>query len=272
MGRGRVCGHGAACRPQPGASPGPPWPPARPRADWQEWLLKAWAENLPPSGARAPERTAEIPAHPQLPSMVRCRNRSPQCGSEASVGPMVPAHKGSPSWGPEASCPGPASTSGLTSHGFSLTLGAWGVGQTPPLSVKPSEHHRVRLWGHPSGSNPQRHPSRGYSVTQLHRLYRGDSDSSTPRVTVQVSERGLQNACNPRPKARAAEQPPLPAQPAPTSASSLLWGVGTLPVSGLSSCRARGTLRSHHLFTACRIPEATSHWALYPLASQVAQW
>ena len=30
-------------------------------------------------------------------------------------------------------------------------------------------------------SNPQRHPSRGYSVTRLHRLYRGDRDSSTPQ-------------------------------------------------------------------------------------------
>lgn len=151
-------GHGAACKPQPGASPGPPWPLARPRADRQEWLLKAWAGNLPPSGAWAPERTAEIPAHPQLPSMVRCGNRGPHCGSEASVGPMAPAHKGSPSWGPEASCPGAASTSGLTSHVLSLTLGAWGVGQTPPLSVKPSEHHRARLWGHPSGSNPSATP------------------------------------------------------------------------------------------------------------------
>lgn len=39
-------------------------------------------------------------------------------------------------------------------------------------------------------------------------------------------------------------------------------------------CRPAGpaALHSHHLFTAYRIPEATSHWALYPLASQVAQW
>lgn len=141
----------------------------------------AWAGSLLPSGARAPERMAESPAHPQLPSTVRRGNCNPHRGSEASVGPKAPARKGGPFCGQDAFCPGPARISGLTSHLLSLTLRAWGVGQTPSLSVKPSERHRLGLWGHPSGSNPQRHPSRGYSVTRLHRLYRGDRDSSTPQ-------------------------------------------------------------------------------------------
>ena len=151
---------------------------------------------------------------------------------------------------------------------LSLTLGAWGVSQIPSLSVKPSEHHRAGLWGHPSGSNPQRHPSRGYSVTQLHRLYRGDRDSSTPQGH---REGQWASACRrlatlgPRP-ARL-ERPPLPDEH-PFSLQPL-WGVGTLPVSG---CRpvwpvASAPTRSVHGPQDHRL----SHWALHPLASQVAQ-
>lgn len=196
MGRGRVSPTWAwSCLQTtawslPGATLAPGQAPSRPAGVAPEGL--GW-EPATLWGAGAGKDSRD-PCPPPTSLHGPVREPRPPCGSEASVGPMAPAHKGSPSWGPEASCPSPASTSGLTSHVLSLTLGAWGVGQTSPLSVKPSEHHRARLWGHPSGSNPQRHPSRGYSVTQLHRLYRGDSDSSTPRVTVQVSERGLQSA------------------------------------------------------------------------------
>ena len=91
----------------------------------------AWAGNLLPSGVRAPERMAESPAHPQLPSTVRRENCNPHRGSEASVGPKASARKGGPFCGQDAFCPGPARISGLTSHLLSLTLGAWGVGRGP---------------------------------------------------------------------------------------------------------------------------------------------
>lgn len=108
----------------------------------------------------APKRTTESPPHPHLPSTVWLWNRGRPRRSEPSVGPTAPARKGGPSWGPDAACPGPAHISGLTSTRSHVR----GVGQTPSLPAKPSESHRAGLWGCPSGSNPQRHPSRGQLI------------------------------------------------------------------------------------------------------------
>ena len=156
-------GHRAACRPQPRATSGPPWPPASPPRDCLGWGPAAlWGALL-----RALERTTESPPHPHLPSTVQLWNRGRPRGSEASVDPTAPARKGGPSWGPDASCPGPAHISHLTCSG----RGPDTITSSKAVGISQSGALGLPVWVQ-SPAPPL--PGATDSVTQLHCLYRGD--------------------------------------------------------------------------------------------------
>ena len=124
--------------------------PARPET--------AWAGGLPPSGVpccgHRKGRLRALPT-PTFPPQSSSGTVAAPAGQKPLWIPRPLPARGAPPGGqmPPALAPPTSPISHVR-----------GVGQTPSLPAKPWESHRAGLWGCPSGSNPQRHPSRGQLI------------------------------------------------------------------------------------------------------------
>lgn len=153
-------------------SPEPPWghrgPRPGPPRDGLGWGPAAlWgalppSRDLPPSGApRCGRRKGRLRALP-----------TPTFPPQSSSGTVAAPAGQNPLWVPwplpaRGAPPGsqtPPVLAPPTSRLTSARSHMRDMGQTPSLPAKPWESHRAGLWGCPSGSNPQRHPSRGQLI------------------------------------------------------------------------------------------------------------